>query len=121
MAQDSNAILRAASVGNLAVDETLTDFDLLPMTHPLYLHVLVPAVSTDDVLDVTADFENVSGTTLMQTTLPQISAAGHYWIPIFCDKPTLTDLSVILNVTLTGSAAGNFGAVEVWLSTSPIS
>lgn len=115
---DTNTVLRAASVGNLAVDETLTDFELFPMIDPLYLHIIVPAVSTDDVLDVTADFENVSGTTLQQTTIPQISAAGHYVIPIFCNHPDLTDLSVILNVTLTGTAAGNFGAVVVYLSTS---
>ena len=118
---DTNAVLRAASVGNLAVDATLTDFPLEPMTHPLYLHVNVPAVSTDDSLVVTADFENSSGTTLMQITLPSITVAGLYSMPIFCDKPTLTDLSVILDVTLVGTAAGNFGAVEVWLSTSPLS
>ncbi len=115
---DTNAVLRAASVGNLTADETLTDFELMPMSDQLYLHIIVPAVSTDDVLDVTADFENVSGTTLQQTTIPQISAAGKYVIPIFCDHPSLTDLSVILNVTLTGTAAGNFGAVVVYLSTS---
>jgi hypothetical protein len=119
MAQDTNALLRAAGAGNLTADETLTDFELLPMTQPMYLHVLVPAVSASDSLVVTADFENVSGTTLMQSTLPSITAAGLYTLPIFCDKPTVTDLSVILDVTLVGSAAGNFGAVEVWLSTSP--
>ncbi len=118
---DTNAVLRLASAGNLTADETLTDFELLPMTRPLYLCVLVPAVSASDSLVVTADFENESGTTLMQTTLPSITAAGLYTMPIFCDKETLTDLSVILDVTLVGTAAGNFGAVEVWLSTSPMS
>jgi len=121
MAQDTNALLRAASAGNLVADETLTDFAIAPMTHPMYLHVLVPAVSTDDVLDVTLDFETSGSATLMQTTIPQITAAGFYHMPFFCDKPTLAALSVILNVTLTGTAAGNFGAVEVWLSTSPLS
>ena len=115
---DTNAVLRAASAGNLVADETLTDFDLTPMVDPLYLHIIIPAVSTDDVLDVVADFENVSGITLQQTTIPQITAAGKYVIPIFCDHPSVTDLSVILNVTLTGTAAGNFGAVVVYLSTS---
>ncbi len=115
---DTNLVLRAASAGNLTGDETLTDAPIVPMVAPLYLHVLVPAVSTDDVLDVTADFENVSGTTLQQTTIPQISAAGKYVIPIFCDHPSVTDLSVILNATATGTAAMNFGAVEVWVSNS---
>jgi hypothetical protein len=115
---DTNAVLRAASAGTLAADATLDDFDLTPMWRPLYLHILVPAVSSGDTLDVTADFENVSGTTLQQTTIPQITAAGKYVCPIFCDHPSLTDLSVILNVTLDSTVAGNFGAVEVWLSPS---
>lgn len=111
---DTNAVLRAASVGNLTADETLTDFELFPMADPLYLHVIVPAVSSGDVLDVTADFENVSGTTLQQTTIPQITAAGKYVVPLFCDHPDLTDLSVILNQTDNGSP--NFGAVVVYIS-----
>ena len=118
---DANTVLRASGAGNLTGDETLTDLDLAPMVNPLYLHVNVPAVSTDDVLDVTLDFEDGSGNTLQQTTIPQISALGHYVCPIFCDHPSLTDLSVILNATATGTAAMNFGAVEVWLSTSRVS
>ena len=118
---DTNAVLRAASAGNLTGDETLTDFDLTPMVNPMYLHIIIPSVSTDDVLDVTADFENVSNTTLQQTTIPQIIAAGHYVMPIFCDHPSLTDLSVILNCTATGTAAMSFGAVVVYLSNSRVS
>ncbi len=118
---DANLVLRLASAGNLTGDETLTDVDITPMVNPLYLHLMIPAVSTDDVLDVTADFENVSGTTLQQTTIPQISAAGHYVVPIFCDHPDVTDLSVILNATATGTAAMNFGAVVVYISTSRVS
>lgn len=118
---DTNAVLRASSAGNLTADETLTDFDLAPMTQPLYLHALIPAVSASDSLVITADFEDTNGTTLMQTALPSITTAGLYSMPIFCDKSALTDLSVILDVTLVGTAAGNFGAVEVWLSTSPTS
>lgn len=113
---DSNLVLRAASAGNLTGDSTLTDVDLKPMDKPLYLHVLVPSVSTDDVLDVTADFEDADGNTLQQTTIPQITAAGHYVIPLFCDHPSLTDLSVILDATATGTAAMSFGAVVVWIS-----
>lgn len=113
---DTNTVLRAASVGDLTADETLSDFELTPQNKPMYLHVIVPAVSAGDVLDVTADFENVSNTTLQQTTIPQITAAGHYTMPIFCDHPDLTDLSVILNETDNG--APNFGAVVVYLSLS---
>lgn len=118
---DTNLVLRAAGAGNLTGDETLTDMELYPQPNPLYLHVLVPAVSTDDVLDVTADFEDADGNTLQQTTIPQISAAGKYVVPIFCDHPSLTDLSVILDATATGTAAMNFGAVQVWVSTSRLS
>ncbi len=116
---DTNAVLRLASAGNLTADETLTDFPIEPMTRPLYLHALIPAVSASDSLVITADFEDGSGNTLMQAVLPSITTAGLYSLPIFCDKEDLTDLSVILDVTLVGTAAGNFGAVEVWLSTSP--
>lgn len=116
---DTTLHLRVGSTaGNLTGDETLTDMELYPMNKPLYLHIEIPSVSTDDVLDVTADFENSSNTTLQQTTIPQISAAGHYVVPIFCDHPSLSDLSVILNATATGTAAMNFGAVDVWVSTS---
>jgi hypothetical protein len=115
---DANLVLRAASAGNLTADATLTDVDLSPMASPLYLHINVPEVSSGDTLDVTADFEDVSNNTLQQTTIPQITAAGHYVIPLFCDHPSLTDLSVILNVTLDSTAAGSFGAVVVYISNS---
>lgn len=119
---DTNLHLRiGATAGNLTGDETLTDMDFSPSINPMYLHIEVPAISTDDVLDVTADFENGSGTTVQQTTIPQISAVGKYVIPLFCDHPDVTDLSVILNATATGTAAMNFGAVDVWVSTSRVS
>jgi hypothetical protein len=88
------------------------------MIDPLYLHIIIPSVSSGDVLDITADFENSSNTTLQQTTIPQITAAGKYVIPLFCDHPSLSDLSVILNVTLDSTVAGSFGAVKVYLSNS---
>jgi hypothetical protein len=115
---DTNLVLRAASAGNLTADATLTDVDLTPMIDPLYLHIIIPSVSSGDVLDVTADFEDGSNNTLQQTTIPQITAAGHYVIPLFCDHPSLTDLSVILNVTLDTTAAGSFGAAVVYISNS---
>ncbi len=113
---DTNAVLRAASVGNLTGDETLADFDLTPMNNVLYMHVIVPSVSSGDVLDVSAIFQDVSNNTLQTTTIPQITAAGHYVVPLFCDHPSLTDLSVTLNETDDG--APNFGAVVAYLSTS---
>jgi hypothetical protein len=115
---DTNLVLRAAGAGNLTGDSTLTDLDLKPMIDQLYLHVIVPAVSTEDTLDVTADFEDTNGTTLQQTTIPQITAAGHYVIPLFCDHPDLTDLSVILDATGNDTEAMNFGAVVVYISNS---
>lgn len=113
---DTNAVLRAASVGNLTGDETLSDFDLTPMVNPLYMHVIVPAVSSGDVLDVSAVFQDASNNTLQTTTIPQITALGHYVMPLFCDHPSLSDLSVVLNETDNGGP--NFGAVVVYLSTS---
>ena len=116
---DTNLHLRkSATAGNLTGDETLTDMELTPMNNVLYLHIDIPSVSASDVLDVTADFEDASDNTLQQTTIPQIAAAGHYVVPLFCDHPSLTDLSVILNATATGTAAMSFGAVDVWVSTS---
>jgi hypothetical protein len=118
---DTNAVLRAASAGNLTGDATLTDFPLYPMTNPMYLHAIVPAVSTDDVLTVKAVFQDESNNTLVQTHSKSIAAAGHYVVPIFCDDPAMTDLSVILDCTATGTAAMNFGAVVVYLSNSRVS
>jgi len=115
---DTNSVLRSGAT-DLTADETLTDYELLPQIHPMYLHVMVPAAGgTSPTLDITADFENTSGTTLQQTTIPQISAAGHYVGVVFCDHPDMTDLSVILNV---GGTTPDFGAVKVYLSTSRVS
>ena len=115
---DANLVLRAASVGNLTGDSTLTDVDLTPMIDPLYLHINVPSVTSGDTLAVTADFEDVSNNTLQQTTIPTITAAGHYVIPLFCNHPSLTDLSVILDCTADSTVVMSFGAVEVWISNS---
>jgi hypothetical protein len=113
---DTNLELRAASAGNLTGDSTLTDVDWTPTEVVSYLHVLVPSVSTSDTLLVTADFEDGSNNTLMQIVSKTISAAGHYVIPLVCDDPNVTDLSVILDTTANNSEAVNFGAVVVWIS-----
>lgn len=118
---DTNLVLRPASTGNLTGDETLTDVDWTPTDVVSYLHVYVPSVSTDDVLTVKADFEDGSNNTLMQIHSKSISAAGKYVIPLVCDDPSVTDLSVILDCTATGTAAMSFGAVVVWISNSRVS
>jgi hypothetical protein len=115
---DTNLVLRAASAGNLTGDSTLTDMALTPMIDPLYLHIVVPAVSSGDTLLVTADFEDASNNTLQQTTIPTITALGHYVIPLFCNHPSLAALSVILDATADSTVAMNFGAVEVYVSNS---
>lgn len=115
---DTILVLRASSAGNLTGDATLTDMELTPMNEVMYLHINVPSVTSGDTLAVTADFEDVSNNTLQQTTIPTITAAGKYVVPLFCDHPSLTDLSVILDCTADSTAAMSFGAVEVWVSTS---
>lgn len=115
---DTNLELRAASAGNLTGDATLTDVDYTPTDKVSYLHILVPSVSTSDTLVMKADFEDASNNTLMQIHSETISAAGHYVIPIVCDDPDVTDLSVILDTTANNSEAVNFGAVVVWISNS---
>jgi hypothetical protein len=118
---DANTVLRAASAGNLTADETLTALALEPMTRPMYLIANVPAVSASDSLVINAAFQNSGSTELMEVNRASITAAGVYSLPIFCDMPTTSKLVVTLDTTLVGTAAGNFGAVEVYLSTSPIS
>ncbi len=118
---DTNLELRPASTGNLTGDETLTDVDYTPTDVVSYLHALVPSVSAGDTLVVKADFEDGSNNTLMQTHSKTISAAGHYVIPIVCDDPDVTDLSVVLDTTANNSTAISFGAVVVWISNSRVS
>lgn len=118
---DTNLELRASGAGALTGDETLTDVDWTPTQVVSYLHVKVPSVSTDDVLTVKADFEDGSNNTLMQIHSKSIAAAGHYVIPLVCDDPSVTDLSVILDCTATGTAAMSFGTVIVWISNSRVS
>ena len=115
---DANLELRAASAGNLTGDATLTAVPLTPMDKPLYLHILVPSVSTSDTLVMKAKFRNSGGTTILETYSKSISAAGHYAIPIFSDDPAQYDLSVVLDTTANNSEAVNFGAVVVWVSNS---
>lgn len=116
---DTNTVLRATSAGALTATATLADFPLTPMVNDFYLHLIVPSAGgTSPTLNVTADFESSGNATLQQATIPQITAAGHYVCPLFCDHPDLSALSVILTV---GGTSPDFGAVEVYLSTSRVS
>jgi len=113
---DTNNVLRAASAGNLTGDETLTDHALTAMNKEMFLHTIVPSVSTDDVFTVEVTFQDASDNTLLYVTGPSISAAGHQAVDLFCNHPDLDHISVTLNTTATGTEAMSFGAVVVYLS-----
>lgn len=113
---DANTVLRAAAAGNLTADETLTAFAIGPMKKPLYLHTIVPSVSSGDKFAPIAKFEKADSTVLLTITGPDITAAGHYVMAIFSDNPNITKLVVVDDVTLDSTAAGSFGAVIQYLS-----
>lgn len=117
---DTNAVIRPASTGNLTGDETLTAFSLEPMVNPLYLITVVPSVSSGDTFKVQANFKDGS-TVLQLTQSAEYSAAGVYALPLFCDHPDLDSLVITNDVTKDTSAAGSFGAVVQYLSTSRVS
>ncbi len=108
---DTNLVLRDGT-SNLTADETLTSVLIGPMTRPMWLHVLVPSVSSGDVLDVELEFcESTASTTeVYNMNMKQITAAGHFAIPFFT---TLEYLQVKLNETDNGGP--NFGATKVWI------
>jgi hypothetical protein len=117
---DTNAVLRLASAGNLTADETLTAFSLEPMVNHLYLITVVPSVSSGDTFKVQANFKDGS-TVLQLTQSAEYAAAGVYALPLFCDHPDLDSLVVTNDVTKDSTAAGSFGAVVQYLSTSRVS
>lgn len=110
---DTNLVLRDGS-SDLTADETLTAITLGPMTRPMWLHVLVPEVSSGDTLDVELEFCLAASPTteVYNMNMKQISAAGHYAIPFFM-APPCTSLQVKLNETDDGSP--DFGATKVWI------
>lgn len=123
---DSNLRLRVgATAGNLTADATLTSVRIGPMNPqggPFYLHVNVPSITgTGDTLDVELEFCDKLATTtqVYNQNMKQITAAGLYHTPFWTDEEYL---QVKLNVTDndTGHAC-SFGAVDVWISTSPLS
>jgi len=120
---DSNLRLRLAAAGNLTADETLTTARVGPMNPqggPLYVHVNVPSITgSGDTLDVELEFcdEDATTTQVYNQNMAQITAAGHFSVPFWTNEEYL---QVKLNVTDNDtSAACNFGAVEVWISTAP--
>lgn len=108
---DTNLVLRTGA-SNLTADETLTSVRIGPMLRPMWLKVLVPAVSSGDVLDVELEFcdSSASTTEVQNMNMQQISTTGLHQIPFFTQYEYL---QVKLNETDNGSP--NFGAVKVWI------
>lgn len=113
---DTNTVLRDGT-SNLTADETLTSVLVGPMVQPLYLHVLVPSVSSGDTLDVELEFcaTGASTTQISNMNMKQITAAGFYSIPFFTNHEYV---QVKLNVTADSSAALSMGGVKVWIDNS---
>lgn len=113
---DSNFVLRAASVGNLTGDETLTSVRIGPMQKPMWLKVLVPAVSAGDVLDVELEFCDASASTtqVQNANMAQISTTGLHQIPFFTPYEYLQ-----VKLDETDNGGPNFGAVVVWIDSGP--
>lgn len=112
---DTNLMLRDGSA-NLTADETLTSVRVGPMNRPMWLKVLVPVISSGDVLDVELEFcdKDASTTEVQNMNMKQIGVAGLHQIPFY----TLYEyLQVKLNETDNG--APNFGGVKVWLDPAP--
>ena len=118
---DANTYLRKTSAGNLTSDENLTAFALQPMLNPLYLHTRIPAVSSGDKFAVKAVFKDASDNVLLTVISADYSTVGNKCLELFCDHPSLAKVVVTNDVTLDSTAAGNFGAVEQYLSVSRIS
>ena len=112
---DTNLVLRDGTA-DLTVDATLTAVTVGPMVKPLWLHVLVPSVSSGDVLDVELEFclAATPTTEVYNMNMKQIVAAGHYAIPFFM-APPCTSLQVKLNVTADSTVALSMGGVKVWI------
>lgn len=118
---DTNLTIRLAAEGNLTADESSSNISLTTMTRPLYLHTIIPSVSSGDTFVVKAAFKNASSTVLKTDVSASYSTAGHEVLEIFCDHPDLTYIEVTNDVTLDSTAAGSFGAVVQYLSTSRVS
>ncbi len=112
---DTNLVLRDGT-SNLTADETLTTTLIGPMVRPLWLHVLVPSITSTDTLDVELEFcdSAASTTEVYNMNMKQITAAGHYAIPFFM-APPLEYLQVKLNITDVGGSGFSAGAVKVWI------
>jgi hypothetical protein len=109
---DTNLVLRAGDT-NLTADESLTAVLIGPMVRPLYLHVLVPAVSSGDQLDVELEFNDDGSTQIDNMNMKQITALGHFTIPFF----TLHKY-ILVKLNETDNGGPNFGAVKVWIDNS---
>jgi hypothetical protein len=111
---DTNLTLRTGAT-DLTADETLTSVHIGPMTRPLYLHVVVPSITSTDTLDVELEFCDAatSTTEVYNQNMKQITAAGYYSTPFYTDEEYL---QVKLNVTDVGGSGFSAGAVKVWIA-----
>jgi hypothetical protein len=107
---DTNLVLRDGS-SNLTADESLTALQIGPMVHPMELNVLVPAVSSGDVLDVEVEFNDDGSTEIANFNFKQITAAGLYHEPIFTHHDY-----ILVKLNETDNGGPNFGGVKVWLA-----
>ena len=107
---DTNLVLRDGTT-HLTDDENLTSVKIGPMVKPLWLHVLVPEVSSADTLDVELEFCATGATTteIYNMNMKQIAAAGHYAIPFYT---LLEYLYVKLN---TSHNTDDHGHTKVWI------
>jgi len=108
---DTNLVLRDGT-SNLTADESLTAVLVGPMVKPLWLHVVVPSITSTDTLDVELEFNDDGSTEIDNQNMKQITAAGHFAIPFF----TLHNyLLVKLNITDVGGGGFSSGATKVWI------
>jgi len=78
----------------------------------MYLHVLVPSVSSGDTLDVEAEFCDSGETTTQISNMKQIVDASNYCEPFF----TLHDhIQVKLGVTAGITATLSMRAAKMWI------
>ena len=114
---DNNIIVRDGST-DLTADETIADIHFLAQINVFYLIVIVPEAVADTSLLVKANFVDASNNVLQTNVSKSIAAAGVYALPLFCDDPALSDLSVVFDVTGEGA---DFGAVKSYFSVARLS
>ena len=109
---DSYTYFRKASVGAMTATFASLWFPVGPMTGPLGVEILIPAVVSGDSLVPKIEFSDADGGTVYLTiTGPTITAAGRYFIPFFSGKLAFAKLTLTATNAATATALA-FGAVE---------